>query len=128
MCNQGNQYVLCKCGSEEELLQSDYVWVLTRLVGLKDGKYVGKILPPSHDLGGITPETLVEELNKSNIFDFEYEPNENDSLRISLQKTGELKKYFTLVFRDGKWQEGRNPLFSSITEQIAKGKINIIMS
>jgi hypothetical protein len=124
MCNQGNQFVFCMCGSEEELLESDYVWVLTRLVGLKEGKFVGKILPPSNNLGnGVTPENLVGQLNQSNIFDFEYQPNENDSLRISFQKTGELKQYFTLIYRDNKWQSGRNPLFSSIVEQIAKGKI-----
>lgn len=112
------------CGSEEELLESDYVWILTRLVGLKEGKFVGKILPPTNDLGnGITPENLIEQLNQSNIFDFEYEPNENDSLKISFQKVSELKEYFTLIYRDGKWQSGRNPLFSSITKQIAKGKI-----
>ena len=124
MCNQNHQFIFCACGSEEEILESDYIWVLTRFLGQKEGKFVGKILPPASDLGnGITPESLVEQLNQSNIFDFEYEPNENDSLRISTQKAGELKKYFTLIYRDGKWQSGRNPLFSSITEQIAKGKI-----
>ncbi|MDR2235641.1 MAG: hypothetical protein LBE92_05920 [Chryseobacterium sp.] len=35
-------------------------------------------------------------------------------------------KYFSLIFLDGIWQEGRNLVFTSIIRKIADGEVKII--
>lgn len=80
---------------------------------------------PTTDLGnGISINAIILKLNTGNIFDFDYTPQERDSLHICFNaENREEYKYFSLIYLDMLWQVGRNPAFRSIEKDIAKGKL-----
>lgn len=76
---------------------------------------------------GISAEHIISKVNHGNIFDFDYTPQERDTIHISFNAKNRAEyKYFTLIFRDGVWQEGRNPWFVSIEKNIAKGEVKVL--
>ncbi|MDJ1496070.1 hypothetical protein QNI19_24250 [Cytophagaceae bacterium DM2B3-1] len=128
MCKNTSQLKFCTCIDTPEGTpdpKDTYVWVLSRLVGLKKEHLIGRVMGPTQDLGnGITAETIAQLLNDGNCFDFDYTPSKDDTLSISI-RSGSYQ-YFTLIFRGQQWEEGNNPSFISIKEQIAKGTLEII--
>ncbi|WP_139259860.1 hypothetical protein [Chryseobacterium vrystaatense] len=82
---------------------------------------------PTEDFeNGISVENIISQLNTESIFDFEYTPQERDTLDIIFNAKNRTEyKYFTIIFRDQIWQEGRNPIFTSISKEIAAGEIKI---
>ncbi len=121
MCNTSDVYKLCTC--EGDLNKADTIWTLTRFVGLSELEIMGSIMPPSDVFdNGISSDKLLAQMNSGNCFDFDYIPSEKDSLHVSSQKSG--YEYFKLIFKDGKWQKGGNPHFTSILETISQGKID----
>lgn len=125
MCEISKEYKLCTC---DDLAPNDKknIWTLTRYIGHRKTDRIGKILRTSDDLGnGISREQLILQMNTKNCFDFEYIPNENDSLHVSTNDDNTYK-YFNIIYKNGLWIEGGNPVFTSITETIAEGKIEII--
>jgi len=125
MCQNSKKYKLCTC---ENLDKADTLnsWTLTRFIGYRKSKIVGKVKRPTEDFGnGITSEKLIFQMNSKNCFDFEYIAKENDCLHISTNENN-IHKYFRIIYKDGSWQSGGNPVFVSILENIAKGKLEII--
>ncbi len=128
MCQEKNNIIFCTCsekkiGASESL--NDYSWSLSKYLGRKETSLRGKIVIPKKDLGnGITVENILMLLN-SNVksFDFDYEPTERDSLRIEIPHPTERMRYFRVKYFNGEWTEGGNNIFTSITENIAEGKI-----
>ncbi|MDJ1472803.1 hypothetical protein [Xanthocytophaga flava] len=127
MCENTSQIKFCTCIVTSEGTpdpKNTYMWVLSRLVGLKKEHLIGRVMGSTQDLGsGITAETIVQLLNEGNCFDFDYTPSKDDTLNISIRS--DSYQYFTLIFRGQKWEEGNNPSFISIKEQIAKGRLEI---
>lgn len=127
MCENTSQIKFCTCINTHEVTpdpKDAYMWVLSRLVGIKKERLIGRVMGPTKDLGnGITASVIAQLLNEGNCFDFDYTPSKDDTLCISIRSDG--YQYFTLIFRDQQWQEGNNPNFISITEQIAKGNLEI---
>ncbi|RZJ69006.1 hypothetical protein [Flavobacterium sp.] len=120
MCKTSNTYKLCTC--EGELDKAETIWRLTRFLGLSELEIMGSIVAPSEIFeNGISASDLLRQMNSGNCFDLEYHPSENDSLQVSSQKSG--YEYFDLIFRNGKWESGSNPHFTSILETVAKGKV-----
>jgi len=75
---------------------------------------------------GISVLNVIERINAGNIFDFEYIPEERDTLHISYNAENyNDHKYFSLIFLDNNWQKGRNPAFTSKEKKIAAGEIII---
>ena len=129
MCAPGNEIKFCTCveGSIDEI-KNIYIWNLSRYIGPKESMRRGKIMIPVKDFeNGISAENIISKLNTENIFDFEYTAQERDTLHISFNADITAKyKYFSLIFWEGKWQEGRNSVFTSIIKKIAGGEVKII--
>lgn len=128
MCTPNNEIKFCSCieGDIYEI-KNIYTWTLSRYTGTKESKRLGKIMIPTEDFeNGISVENIISQLNTESIFDFEYTPQERDTLDIIFNAKNRTEyKYFTIIFRDQIWQEGRNPIFTSISKEIAAGEIKI---
>ncbi|SIS32842.1 hypothetical protein SAMN05421639_102392 [Chryseobacterium shigense] len=129
MCTPNNEIKFCTCieGNIHDI-KDIYIWILNRYEGSKASSRLGKIMIITKDLeNGISIKNITAKLNTENIFDFDYTPQEKDTLDISFNaKNRDEYKYFTLIFKDKTWQEGRNPVFTTISKDIAKGEIQII--
>jgi hypothetical protein len=129
MCIANNELKFCTCveGNIYEV-KNVYIWTLARYIGSKESRIRGKIMKPSKDFeNGITADKIISKLNAGNIFDFDYTPQERDTLYISFNAQHRAEyKYFSLIFRDKTWQEGTNPIFTSINNKIAESEVKII--
>ena len=126
MCSTSTEMIFCSCddmlGGNEKT--GEYTWSLTRYVGRSKSIRLGKILKPSEDLGNaITIERVLKEMNSRHCFDFDYTPQENDSLRIRNGQKGEAYKYLTIVYTDNTWIAGSNGTFGVIKKTINRGVV-----
>lgn len=129
MCTPNTELQFCTCTEGDIYETKDiYIWALYRYHGSREPLIRGKVMMPVKDFeNGISAENMISKVNHENIFDFDYTPQERDTLYISFNAKNRTEyKYFTLIFRDGVWQKGNNPVFGSIEEEIAKGKIKVI--
>ena len=129
MCTPNTEIQFCTCASDDELQNKNiYVWSLYRYLGHRESKLRGKIMLPTTDFqNGISVENITSKLNKGNIFDFEYQPSEGDTLHISFNSENYNDYvYFSLIFKGNNWKEGNNPAFVSVKENIAKGEVKIM--
>lgn len=128
MCGLGKKMVFCTCedGTNGKKIEG-YEWSLIRYIGSKETNVRGKIMSPSKDLGNnIEIESILLDLNSRNCFDFEYQPQEMDRLQINTSGNHSRYKYFNVIFKKGKWQEGSHSKFTTISENISSGKIKIV--
>jgi hypothetical protein len=122
MCTTNEGFKFCTC---DDINKAEYVWWLTRYLGNDENGPVGSIVPPAHDLGqGLTNGHILQLLNEGKAFDFDYRPVERDSLCIRHSLRGGYG-YMSFLYEGGKWIEGMNPAFTSITEEIAKGEVDV---
>lgn len=122
MCNIDQGLKFCTC---EDISEAEYTWRLTRYLGKDENGPVGSIVGPADDLGnGLTSERILSFLNGGKAFDFEYMPLEKDSIRFH-RKAKDGYWYMSFLYEDGQWVEGMNPVFTSVTEEIAKGKVEL---
>lgn len=128
MCTPNNEINFCTCveGNIFEI-KNIYIWTLTRYIGSKESMRLGKILKPVKNFeNGISVENIISKLNTGNIFDFEYFPEEKDTLSICFNADNRAEyQYFTLIFKDKNWTEGNNPAFTSIIKEIAQGELKL---
>jgi hypothetical protein len=119
----------------ESLFIQDLRWSLDRYIGSEASKIRIALKSMDLDLGnGITIDSMLEQMNSRNCFDFDYKPIEKDRLRISnCADNYNEHKYFGLLFRDGKWVKGdyyTNKLqhkgMTIISKKIGEGKIKNI--
>jgi len=114
-------------------------WTLSKFIS--DGKgeeeqqiILGELITPSNKLNDEFDSHFFEkELNRANLFDFEYTPKELDSLDIFKKyKYIELddkprpilfRDFMTFNFVDGKWNFGMSGM--AAYETIKKGKVKI---
>lgn len=113
-------------------IQDIYAWSLYRYIGYKEKNpfFFASFVKPVEDFSnGISAEHIISKLNEGNIFDFDYTPQEKDTLHISFNaKNRREYKYFELIFRDNIWQTGCNPRYVSVTEKIAEGEVKVLYS
>ncbi|MGG5210241.1 hypothetical protein ACQWU4_15060 [Chryseobacterium sp. MIQD13] len=128
MCTPNNDIKFCTCAEGDIYeIKNIYIWTLESYIGSNETMRLGKIMLPTDNFGnGISTENIIQELKAGNIFDFDYIPQERDTLRISYNAENHNDyKYFSLIFINNNWQEGRNPAFRSIEKNIAAGEIII---
>lgn len=126
MCQNNLEIKFCTCAKMVKENMNEYYWVLNRFIGTKENNRRGKIAIPLNDLGnGITTDNIIEFLNKNNCFDFEYLPQDLDTLVISIFKENNHRNYFSLIFKNNSWIKGNNPAFRSIKKPIAEGKVEV---
>lgn len=129
MCTPNTELQFCTCVEGDIYEVKDiYIWTLNNYVGSKESMIRGKIMQSTEDFeNGISAENILSKLNNGNIFDFDYTPQERDTLSISFNAKNRAEyKYFSLIVRDGIWQNGRNPAFVSIHKEIAQGEVKVI--
>ena len=85
MCIPVNHIKLCTCGEVEP--KQNKTWRLVR--GSTQIAVVGNFLPPSgrpveFNIGAYLESKIETDLNNFDVFDFEYKPEENDTLTIWL--------------------------------------------
>jgi len=127
MCEITEGFKFCTCGSDVDEPgpdKAEYIWRLTRFIGVDDDGPVGSIVGPSEDLGkGLTVPNVLRILNSGDGFDFAYTPVEKDALMISRAVKGAYRGYMSFIYIEGQWLEGMNPPFTTKTEELAKGNV-----
>ncbi|WP_343632740.1 hypothetical protein [Fluviicola sp.] len=129
MCENAANITFCTCEVEPETIhnknsrrnrgnnateQRSYRWTLNKITGLSEQTMDGLLMEPDQAFNReLTDETILTELNDRNCFDFEYEPNEGDSLTLSEKHSG---RFMSFLFENGKWRIGSpNPFTHRIT-------------
>ncbi len=129
MCTPNTELKFCTCieGDIAEI-KNIYIWTLYRYYGSRESLIRGKAMMPVKDFqNGISLENISSKLNEGNLFDFDYIPQERDTLSIRFNAENRTEyKYLSLIFRNGTWQQGQNYLFTSIEKNIAKGEVKVI--
>lgn len=104
--------------------KTTYTWKLSRYVRPKENcdQFTGRVKTITDNLNnGITASIIINKLNEGNIFDFQYIPEEKDTLLISYKKDNR-NMYLPLIFLNRSWKEG---LYRNLEEYIAEGEIII---
>jgi len=121
--------------NKDEYLKKKFIWYLFEYVGSVEFSLIGLILPPEEKLTEeITSEYLLYELNNnSELFDFDYLPNEGDSIvvrseyinkEIKGKKRPHLFEHLSFIYKKEKW-EINSKGSEEISQEIAKGILKI---
>ena len=138
MCSKLEGFKLCTCDAAPVIhnrksrrnrkvgaveLAVEYALDLRRYIETVPSSMVGRTMMPSCDLGeGLTEDFVVEKLNTSNCFDFDYVPQERDSLRIHIK--GSRSRYMAFGYENGQWTIGLNyEAFDNVLEDIGEGQL-----
>ncbi|MVO08658.1 hypothetical protein GOQ30_05705 [Flavobacterium sp. TP390] len=135
MCEKVNEIKFCTCitnglntiihnkKKEEKKNKNKYTWTLYKYVGLTQYPMDGMLIYPEDVLSeALTAEKMVEELNRRNCFDFNYNPNEGDNLQI-YNPDKYTRKYLSFIYRGGKWEVDSYNRFTYDIEKINYGKV-----
>jgi hypothetical protein len=127
MCDLTQEFILCSCG-EENLADEKVGWILKRTN--EDLLYeTRKGMPAVNFLTEDQKEvqvSIVQRLNSSNCFDFDYEPQNDDFLRI---KTSQNKRiWYAFRFYYGEWMEDNSTSYDGWKSQLENHKIGKIGS
>ena len=112
MCDLNGPFRLCTCSSDIDYTKPH--WIL-RMNSINDGEEdimvrIGMMMPLNL-INKIERRKILRRLNTVNVFDFEYEPSENDQLELNLEEDDG----YTFNFKKGKWMleewNGEHPEF-----------------
>ena len=111
MCDLNGPFRLCTCS--EDIDYSKPHWIL-RMNNINDGEEmmvtIG-MMTPINLIDKIERRKILRRLNTINVFDFEYNPKDNDQLQLNFQEYDGYK----FTFKNGKWKieewYGEHPIF-----------------
>ena len=100
MCDFNGPFRLCTCSSDIDYTKPH--WIL-RMNSINDGEEdimvrIGMMMPLNL-INKIERRKILRRLNTVNVFDFKYEPSENDQLELNLEEDDG----YTFNFKKGKW-------------------------
>ena len=99
MCDLNGPFRLCTCSGDIDYSKPH--WIL-RMNNTNEGEdmmvHIGMMIP-SNLIDKIERRKILRRLNTINVFDFDYNPNENDQLELNFQEDDGFK----FTFRKGKW-------------------------
>lgn len=124
MCDLSKGFKLCSCDGDK-LSTKEIGWILRRKNENKEVQHIkGKPFIPIMSLDEKQLKTaVVQALNEQNCFDFEYQPQEDDFLKI---KTKRENIWFAFRYKKGRWQEDDSTKFNSWRQQLEQYKTGII--
>ena len=99
MCDLNGKFILCSCSEDVDI--SEPHWKLYRNSmdnGVNRQIIIGMMYPPNL-IDIIERRKLLRRLNTRNVFDFDYQPKENDVLELFPSEYEDYK----LTFMKGKW-------------------------
>ena len=111
MCDLNGPFRLCSCS--EDIDYSKPHWIL-RMNNINDGEEmmvtIG-MMTPVNLIDKIERRKILRRLNTINVFDFEYNPKDNDQLELNFEEYDGYK----FTFKNGKWKieewYGEHPIF-----------------
>ena len=111
MCDLNGPFRLCTCS--EDIDYSKPHWIL-RMNNINDGEEmmvtIG-MMTSINLIDKIERRKILRRLNTINVFDFEYNPKDNDQLELNFQEYDGYK----FTFKNGKWKieewYGEHPIF-----------------
>jgi hypothetical protein len=118
MCDLNQGFKLCTCDADK-LAASEIGWVLKRRDKNKEIlRIMGKPFVYQMNLSEKQLKSdTVQALNQSNCFDFDYQPEEDDFLKI---KRGENDVWMAFRYQKGLWQEDESTKFSTWRQQLGR--------
>ena len=136
MCQKASQITFCTCELEGKVIHNkksrrnamnpqqevkSYRWSLQKIAGLAEHSMDGLLMEPDYEFSiELTDERILAAMNSRNCFDFEYEPQEGDSLSISEKPSG---KFMQFLFKDGSWKNGGHNPFIHQLENFNSGNV-----
>lgn len=138
MCKTTENIQLCSCSENLDLSEnaeeSTYIWILERVVGMDSTGLIGMAILPKNKIGELTSGCILKELRVRNIFDFDYEPKDNDSLRIeridrqqqiAIKREYLFGEFLNFNYFKGEWRIGRNSPFTYESEVYKDGIVKL---
>ncbi len=137
MCQPSPKLQLCTCSNtifppiKKQPIR--YVWNLKKYVGPSTLGMDGICIEPQTKLNEIlSAEFVVQQLNETNIFDFDYTPQKLDCLtieRLEKKKRGKvvysLSEFMKFQFINQQWVIGGDDPFADEMAMIEKGKVKL---
>jgi hypothetical protein len=146
MCDFDKGFKLCSCGNDaikfreqefyrkvnDELVKIPnkkndkipliYIWSLSIFEGMNESPEMGRYILPTNDIGqGLNAEWIALNLNCGNCFDFEYEPEEGDNLKIHQNEIS--SPYISFIYNNKEWKIDHYDPFSTFIKEKQAGKI-----
>lgn len=120
---------------EDAYLKKNLVWKLFKYEGYENSGLIGMIIMPSNQLTSeLTADYLIGALNSKNLFDFDYQPQQGDNLKIEFsfrnkksrkEYQGKIYSYMSFIFKDDKWTKDYYIGFNHKTVLFREGKVEI---
>lgn len=118
MCDLNGPFKLCTCSSIIDFSKPH--WILHQNVTNEGEEMIvtiGMMVPVSL-IDKIERRKILRRLNTLNVFDFDYQPEENDQLELNFQEDDGHK----LTFKGGKWKMeewfGNHPIFEHKSKKV----------
>ncbi|HEY1196565.1 hypothetical protein [Flavobacterium sp.] len=137
MCKSGKEIKLCTCvpngintvihhknsRKNRKKRRTEFTWTLEKCMGFSKTTMDGMGYMPEKMLTvDLTNEKMVADLNSKNCFDFDYEPNEGDSLRI-FTPGGSYEKHLSFIYKNKQWIAGSHMPFMYEMQKINFGNV-----
>ncbi len=138
MCQVSQNIRFCSCADKlaeatKHLKSIYYVWTIERISGINDFAMDGLLMEDPKQLDELSAESILKKLNSQNLFDFEYKPQDNDSLEIKrknpkkrYQKKKLIGTHLNFYYLLNKWHIGYPNVFTYAYETYKNGKIEIL--
>lgn len=137
MCQNTANITFCTCevkpeavhnknsrrGSKNEASPAakSYRWSLHRTIGLSEHSMDGLLIEPDHAFTTeLSAESILQEMNTRNCFDFDYAPNDGDNFGIFENGTG---KFMAFIFENREWRIGSPNPFTHQLEKFNSGSV-----
>ena len=101
MCDLNGPFKLCSCADEIDLSKPHWKLHMNSIGEGEIQSVLGMPVFEFHMLDVIQERKILRRLNTTNVFDFEYHPNENDKLFIHEDED----YYIEFEFKKGKWKK-----------------------
>lgn len=137
MCETGKEIKLCTCfpatmnkvvhhknsRKAKNKRLNDFTWTLDRCLGPSNTTMDGMGYMPEEALSeDLTNEKMLVYLNSKNCFDFDYEPQEGDNLKIYTPEN-RIREHLSFIFENGEWIADHYGPFTHLFEKINYGKV-----
>ena len=117
MCDFNGPFRLCTCSADIDYTKPHWVLRMNTTSEGEDMTVINGMMKPLNLIDKIERRKILRRLNTVNVFDFEYDPSENDQLEMNFEEDDGYK----LTFKKGKWVLedwcGEHPIFKHDTKK-----------
>lgn len=99
MCDLNGPFRLCTCSADIDYTKPHWVLRMNSTNDSEETMVRIGMMKPLNLINKIERRKILRRLNTVNVFDFEYEPSENDQLELILEEDDG----YTFNFKKGKW-------------------------